>query len=159
MKRFSFPLERVMEFREAQAAAEKQKLAMLMQQLGQVNESLKQLHASRQNAEQSLAGSGRIVGLELNTLGAFRAAVQQREQSLLRTRGNLEARIAEQRREVVKLRRQHRLLEKLRERRLAEWAGEVNREAEQLTAECFLSGWSRERLRNRAKTLIKISDI
>ena len=159
MKRFSFPLDRIMHFREAQVATEKQKLMLLNQQLARITETINQLRASRTTAEETLAFSDRIRGLDLNVLSAYRAAVGQREQALLRTWAEIESRIIEQRRQVVQIRRQHRLLEKLRARRLSEWVGEANRETEQLTAECFLSGWNRNRLRERAKTSDEISDI
>jgi flagellar export protein FliJ len=159
MKRFSFPLERVMHFREAQVASEKQKLMLLHQQLARITEAVTQLRASRTIAEEAVAGSERVRGLDLNALSAYRTAVGQREQSLLRNLADLESRITEQRTQVVKIMRQHRLLEKLRGRRLSEWVCEANRETEQLTAECFLSGWNRNRLRNRAKIFEQISDI
>ena len=48
----------------------------------------------------------------------------------------------EQRNRLLKARREHRLLEKLRQVRQAEWEAAVNREFETLAAETYLAGWT-----------------
>jgi len=44
---------------------------------------------------------------------------------------------------VLRARRDVRVIEKLRERRLAEWQAEADRELEGLAAEVFLARWGR----------------
>ena len=46
---------------------------------------------------------------------------------------------------MLEARRRCRLLEKLKERRLAEWRAAAEREIEALAAEAFLTRWNQER--------------
>lgn len=158
MKRFRFSLERVMHFREAQVASEKQKLLQLTQQLLRATEAVNQLRASRDAAEGSVRQQATISGSDLNALAGHRIGLHRKERSLLQSRAELEVQIVDQRRQLIKVMRQHKLLEKLRGRRMEVWTYESNREAEQLAAESFLSRWNRKQL-GHTRISGEVSDI
>src|ERR1039458_7519716 len=65
-------------------------------------------------------------------------------QALALRRMACEQQVAAQRQKVLEAQRQCRLLEKLEQRRHAEWRREADREMESLAAESFLARWNRQ---------------
>ena len=74
----------------------------------------------------------------------YRQRLIAERQGLTRRRHECEQQIAGQRQRVVEAQRQCRLLEKLEERRRAEWRSAAEREIEGLGAESFLALWNRK---------------
>ena len=78
---------------------------------------------------------------DLWALAAYRQRLMAELQALDRRRGAKQ--VAAQRQKVLEAQRQCRLLEKLEQRRQAEWQREADREMESLAAESFLARWNR----------------
>jgi flagellar export protein FliJ len=78
-------------------------------------------------------------------LDAYRVQTGRRKEALRQRLVEARKQVAAQRERLLEARRKHRLVEKLRERRVAEWVMESNREIEQNAAESHLARLSREK--------------
>jgi hypothetical protein len=141
MKRFSFPLERVLDWKAVIAQQEQLTLDSLHKEREQITGSL-------------LALSTRIEGLSQDTQSAESghelAYSAQARMTLTRHRTRMEAqyagcstRIESQQTKVREAETERRLIDKLKERSLESWTAEVSREAECTTSDLFLGGWKR----------------
>jgi thymidylate synthase len=74
-----------------------------------------------------------------------------KQQELLKTHlAQCEKLILEQTQKLLKARTDHRVLERLKERRWRQWVYLNDREQEDTAAEVYLSKWSREDLENKS---------
>jgi flagellar biosynthesis chaperone FliJ len=69
--------------------------------------------------------------------------VQSKEKDLAQRRVEGEKKLEECRNAMLEARRRCRLLEKLKERRKADWTVALNRELEELASESYLAQWNR----------------
>lgn len=145
MKAFRFPLEKALEWRRRQLELEELKFKQMSAALQELDRQRAALESARDSAGRDLIGSGVVTGLDLHALAGYRNALALRSAAMLRQRRQEEARLEEQRRKYQEARRQCRLLEKLKERRRAQWQAECDRELEELASESFLSKWNRRR--------------
>ncbi len=143
MKRFDFPLERVRQFRREQAEIEEAKLGAALRVRREIERQREVLLEQRAEAERVALDKVVQNAVELAALDAFRRHVRSRRESLARKITESDARITEQRRTVAEAQRRHRLIEKLKDRRMDEWRKEFERELETVAAEAYLAGWSR----------------
>lgn len=146
MKRFHFPLEKVLAFRKRQweaAAAALESLAAsrarLESQCARMREALEEA-ARRLTLEESLSG-GRVAEFHFAQRSA-RDAIRQIEAAL----ASLSRKIAEQRRVFLEARRNYELVSRLREKRHAEWLAEVSRQEEADATESYLARLAQRRL-------------
>jgi flagellar export protein FliJ len=142
MKQFSFRLDRVLEWRRTQVRIEEAKLEQLN---GELRAIAAQQTAIREETEQTrvdLACSSAVTGVELAALEHYRQAASQKFVRLQQSRAQCNQKIAGQMQQVTERRREARLLEKLRERRVAEWSTALARDIEQQAEESFLSRWN-----------------
>jgi flagellar export protein FliJ len=143
MKKFVFPLDRVLAWRQAQARLEEAGLSRLHQEV----QALDLRHAALDQAV--LEASGRLLAApsataaELGAMEHFRSSVSAQTRFLQKTRLTLEQRIARQTQTLVERRREAQLLDSLRERRLQEWQKAAVRELEQQADESFLARLNR----------------
>jgi flagellar protein FliJ len=150
MKTFRFPLQRVLEWRALQQRVEEDKLAGLQQQMASLLQVREQLAAARNRSESHLFASGSVAGSDLQSWALYQARLAK-QQELLRTRlAQCEKLILEQRQRLLKARTDHRVLEKLKERRLRQWVYLNDRELEDTAAEAYLAKWGREDAEIRA---------
>lgn len=143
MKPFRFSLQRVLEWREVQLRTEEEKLSSLQQQLSALLIRDKELQASLLKSELDLRGRPVIGATELAALTGFRRRIDTQRRNLREACIKLERAIDEQRKQLLKARRDHRILEKLRDKRRAEWIYLQDRELENVAADAFLAQWSR----------------
>lgn len=143
MKKFSFPLGRVLAWRHARTRVEEAALEKLRAELRTLEQQRAGLNQSVVEARDSLLGSRSATAIEIAALEHYRAAAAQEAVQLGHSRVVLEQRIAQQTAMVADRRRNAKLLEKLRERRLKEWNAAAVREVEQLAEESFLSKFAR----------------
>ena len=143
MKRFVFRLESVLRWRRSLFEQEQNRLRGLVAERDAILLRLKEIEELRQRAGQALLEAPALTGGELAALEAYRRRLGlervRRQQEL----ADCEARIEAHRQRVLEARRRVRLLERLRERRFAEWEAELNRELEALAAESYLARWKR----------------
>jgi flagellar export protein FliJ len=143
MKTFRFPLQRVLEYRSLQMRTEEEKLSAIQIQLAEVLHRENALTAARLNAEMNLLGRSLVEATEFRALSAFQLRIRSEKISLVAARKNLEAQIAEQRKRLLKVRKDCKILENLKDRRKKAWTYLSDREIENTAAESYISNWAR----------------
>ena len=143
MKAFQFPLQRVLEYRELQMRTEEEKLSTIQNQLAEALHRENALTAAQLNAEMNLLGRPLVEASEFRALSAFQLRIRSEKVSLLAARKNLEIQIAEQRKRLLKARKDCKVLENLKERRKKAWTYLSDREIENTAAESYISNWAR----------------
>jgi len=146
MKAFSFRLERVLEWRQAQLDVEQSALGRLAAEFARWEAVLASLGNARAKAE-GLVQSGPVTGTDLGALASYQEHIERQRRITLDRRRDCAARLEKQRARLLQARREHRLLEKLRQVRRAEWETAVDREFEALAAETYLAQWEPPRRR------------
>jgi len=144
MKAFRFPLQRVLEWRALQLRVEEEKLAALQQQIASLVQMQEQLTAARSRSETHLFASGAAAGSDLQSWALYQARLAKQQDLLKKQLLQCERSIAEQRQRLLKARTDHRVLEKLKERRWRQWIYLNDREMEDTAAEVYLARWGRE---------------
>ncbi|MBI4877812.1 MAG: hypothetical protein HY822_24535 [Acidobacteria bacterium] len=139
MKRFEFPLERVLKWRRARLDAELAALGGLRTEAQAIDERRSAIDSERAAAERALAGAAILEARQLEALDGFRAWSQRESRRLSGQRAECERRIDAQRQRVAEARRGFRLLERLRQVRQAEWSAQLDRELENLAGELHLA--------------------
>lgn len=145
MKRFHFPLGRVLALRQTQAELEAARLQRLDAERSAINRERLELAESGQAADRAVLGSAALEAHELAALTAHRSYVSKQDRKLQARSEEVDRRIAAQVVELTEARRRVRLLEKLRERRRAEWQAACDREQEETATEVFLARWRERR--------------
>src|SRR6185295_2174694 len=149
MKIFRFPLQRVLEWRALQLRVEEEKLAGLQQQLASLLELREKLAVERNRSESHLFASGTAAGSDLQSWALYQARLAKQQELLATQLVQCEKLVLEQRQRLLKARTDHRVLEKLKERRWRQWVYLNDRELEETAAEVYLSRWGREDLENK----------
>ena len=150
MKTFRFPLQRVLEWRALQLRVEEEKLASLQQQLTSMLELREKLAAERNRSQTDLFASGTAAGTDLQSWAIYQARLLKQQELLKTHLTQCEKLILEQTQKLLKARTDHRVLERLKERRWRQWVYLNDREQEDTAAEVYLSKWSREDQENRS---------
>ncbi len=143
MRRFHFRLQNVLEWRVVQLETEEAKLEQLFAERNRIDAARENLAAALAASEQSVQQARVIEAHELMALEAHREYAARMREQLLAARRDCEERIAKQRERVTNAERDVRLLEKLKERRLAEWHTAADKEMEALASEVYLAQWHR----------------
>ncbi len=141
MTTFAFRLERVLRWRRAQLDVEQFALSRLTAEGARWDALLARLDRARDEAN-ALMRSGPVSGADLGALARYQEHLAQQRKAGLDRRWDCEKRTEQQRARLLKARREHRLLEKLRQARRAEWEAAVDREFEALAAEAYLAQWA-----------------
>ncbi|MGE5645107.1 MAG: hypothetical protein ACM336_04885 [Acidobacteriota bacterium] len=144
MQRFHFRLGSVLGWRALQLELERGKLETLLAGRKRIAQDLARLAEVREASEKLLA-SDAVEGQDLAALDAHRYALARAAARLRASEAECDRDIARQRANVLEAERRVRLLERLKERRLAEWQAAVDRELEALASETFLAKWVRDR--------------
>jgi len=150
MKIFRFPLQRVLEWRALQLRVEEEKLTGLQQQLAALLQMRDKLAAERSRSQSHLFASGTAAGSDLQTWALYQARLVKQQELLKTQLLQCEKLTLEQRQRLLKARTDHRVLERLKERRWRQWVYLNDRELEDSAAEAYLSKWSREDLENKS---------
>jgi flagellar export protein FliJ len=141
MRAFQFPLRKALDWRRTQRDVEEGKLRQLVAELREMEVTMAGLGLVRSRAEQAVCEAAAVEASDLWALAAYRARLLAELQALARRKREREQQIAAQRELVRQAQRQCRLLEKLEERRFAEWRRAADRETENLASESFLARW------------------
>jgi hypothetical protein len=145
MRKFSFPLDRVMDWRRTQARVQEAKLEQLHAEAGGIDARRAAVSQQRSESEQAVASVQAITGAELAALDAFRRFAAAENVRLERQRLECQQRVDAQIQLVAGKRRDVRLLERLRTRRLQAWKTGLDREIEIEAHEAHLVKWKRSR--------------
>ncbi|HEV3143059.1 MAG TPA: hypothetical protein VGZ47_04155 [Gemmataceae bacterium] len=150
MKRFQFPLETVRRWRLERVGIEELMLRQILAEKQKLAATKAQIQRELAQALQQVIGQSSMQPLELESLDSFRLYVGGRVRDLESQERQCEAKIVEQRNQLLEARRQFELLERLREKAMTEWRAAGDKEQEDLAAELFLAKSIRER--NRARS-------
>lgn len=125
---------------------EEEKLAALQHALSALAHRENALTAAELKTELGLLKLPAISGPELQALAAFQKEMKTQRVALKARRVQCEAQIQEQRKRLLKARRDFRVLEKLKEQRWKSWTYLTEREIEATAAEAYISKWIRSEL-------------
>lgn len=145
MRSFHFPLEGVLGLRRTQLEIEEAAYQRFLGEVAALDRTRAELEALGIQAEVQVRQWRPLSGTDLAALAAFRGALQSKQRSIAACRVEAAKRAAAQLAAMLAAQRRCRLLERLRERRLAEWRHEADREIETLAAESYLARWKRDR--------------
>jgi uncharacterized sporulation protein YeaH/YhbH (DUF444 family) len=145
MKAFRFPLEKALDWRRLQLELEEVRYKQQLGSLAGLDRQRAEVEASGIRAEIQVREWRPIAARDLTALGDFRLYVKAREREIARLRFEAAQKLAEQQKLMLEARRRCRLLERLKERRLAEWTAARDHEVEEIAAESYLARWSRWR--------------
>ena len=141
MKSFSFPLERVREWRSEQLDVEEGTLRALVAGRMALISRRQELLEDRRSLDLALTRAREVTAEALAALEAYRRWIKAETQRLATAIVEAESRVAAQRQRVIEAQRNCRLLGKLRERALRQWWKDAGRETENLAAEIYLAKW------------------
>lgn len=144
MKRFEFPLSRVLDWRRTQVQIEESKLQRLHTELRGIETRLAEIRLARKQSGQSLLTGGAVTGAELAALDSFKKASALECNKLSESAGGARKRIAAQLQIVIQRRGAVKLLELLHTRKLEAWNTELSREIDREAAELHLAKFARE---------------
>ena len=143
MKSFRFPLEKALELRRTQLELEEANHKRQIAAVAAIDRRKAEIEASGVQAEIEVRQWSPIQSGDLAALGHYRLKVKSEESALARHRLDAVQKLAAQQKVMLEARRRFRLLERLKERRLAEWTAERDKELDEIAAESFLARWSR----------------
>jgi len=141
MKKFHFPLDRVLDWRRTQVRLEQIQLEKMLAELRRIEGQLAAIQGERESAQRAVVQSSSSLGSELLAFDTFRSASTARSAGLERDRLACQERIRAQRAAMSRKELDVRLLEKLREDRLRQWHLEQDREIDEQAAESHLGRW------------------
>ena len=142
MKTFHFPLEKALEWRRIELELEEARYKQQSAELASLDRRRAEIEASGIRAEIQVREWTPVSAGDLAALGNFRLRVKSDEAELAGRRAECARKLADRQKHMLEARRRCRLLERLKERRLAEWKSAADRELEQIAAESYLSRWN-----------------
>lgn len=141
MKKFSFGLERVRQWRAEQVESEKLKLRRLFDERHALEAAGALLDRQQAEEEKNIRAQTKLDAQQLGALDAFRLYVKSEKLRLAGRIADCDQRIAAQRQRLLDVRRQFRLLERMKTRELDDWNRALTREIDDLAAEVHLAQW------------------
>ncbi len=144
MKRFEFHLASALNWRSQRLAAEKARLEDLLGRRIQIRNRIEASGLQWEKSRENTLSKATISAFDLSALDSFRRALDHERARLENEMSELDLQIEGQRKKVVEADRQCRLLEKLRDRRYAEWRKLAEREWEKEASDLYLAKWNRE---------------
>jgi hypothetical protein len=144
MKPFRFPLEKALAWRRTRFEIARAQLGQRTAAVASIDRARAEVEAAGIAAEIEVRGSGDLKGRDLAALAGLRAHLRTADKRLVAARIEAERKEAEQRDATLQARREARLLERLRERRLRQWNAAALKEMEDAAAEAYLARWPRD---------------
>jgi flagellar export protein FliJ len=144
MNAFRFSLQKALELRRRQFDLEEIRYGQVLVEIAAIDREHTRIVNLARGAEDDVRQRESVPGCDLAALDHFRVRGRSDVARIERQRAEAQGRAAEQQSAMVEARRRYRLLEKLRERRLAEWESARDRQLDEMAAEAHLSVWSRK---------------
>jgi flagellar biosynthesis chaperone FliJ len=142
MQTFRFRLEKVLEWYTRQYELEERKLTVCLAARAEAKVAIASLLAERLTIERDLLSLPAIPAPDLAALSLYRLGAKKRELELNVVRDRRSAEVEAQRVKLQAAERKVRLLEKLRERRVAEYTYAETRELEELAWDSYFAKWA-----------------
>lgn len=146
MKRFDFPLSRVLDLRQQQAGLERARLEGLFKTLNQILAARAALKQELEDARAALRQSP-ASGNDLQLFSGFERHIHSRCATLDHDTQLLHRQVREQQEKTREADRQVKLLENLRAQRFKEWTYQCDKELEELASDSHRSRMLSERRR------------
>ncbi len=143
MTAFKFPLQKVLEWRRTQLELEEAQYRRQIAALAGLDRQRAELEAAGNTAERQVREWNPLAGGELAALGGFRLHVKRKQQEMAAPRAESCKQLERQQGIMLAARRRLRLLERLKDRRMAEWRSARDKELEELASESYLAKWQR----------------
>ena len=145
MTTFRFPLQKVLDWRRTQLELAEARFQQQLAALAAIDRAYAEMEASGITAELEVRRWDPLAGCDLAALGRFRLLVQSREKQIALQRVECQRELAVRKSAMLEARRRCRLLERFKERHLAEWTSARDRELEEVASESFLARWAHRR--------------
>jgi flagellar export protein FliJ len=143
MTRFRFRLERVQHIRRIELDREEAKLRQYTLEIGELEKQQAQLDQAAARAEVEVRAPAELAGSDLAALAGFRRYLAGQTTQLAQRIREARERAEAQQKILLEARRRCELLERLKQKRLAEWQSQADRELEQIAAESYLANTTR----------------
>jgi hypothetical protein len=143
MTSFRFRLQKVLDLRHTQLETEESRFKQQLAALAGLDSERAGWAAAGSKAEIQVRDFNPLAGSDLTALGNFRLTVKQQQKEIDVRRLECHKSLEAQQAVMLEARRRCRLLERLKEKRLAEWTSERDHELEQLASESFMAKWGR----------------
>jgi hypothetical protein len=143
MKAFRFSLEKALDWRRAELDLAELRFQQLTAAVAAVDREMEELETAGAQTEITVRDWSPVSGHDLAALGSFRLHVRKKRVDLAARRVECVTRQTAGRSVMLEARRRFRLLERLKERRLAEWRLALDKELQELASESYLAGWAR----------------
>ena len=141
MKAFHFPLQKALELRGRQLEVEEIRYQQRLAEVAELDRKRTEVAASGMRAEAQVREWRTLASSDLMALGNFRLRAKNLEAQIRIRQGEALTVLAAQQQAMLDARCRCRLLERLKERRIAEWSEERDHEVEAIAAESYLSRW------------------
>jgi hypothetical protein len=138
---FHFPLQKVLDWRRTQLEIEEAKFRQASEAVAAVDRARAEVQATAAQAELEVRRWDGVAGRDLHALAGYRLHARAQDQALAAKRVECSRQAAAQQSVMLEARRRSRLLERLRERRLAEWKAAQTRELDALASESYIAQW------------------
>lgn len=145
MKKFRFPLDRLLNYRHSRLAAEQAQLERLLAEQMRIEQARAALEREDRLIRESIQRAAVLTSEQLAAVAAFRRFAASEGLRLASEAAAAVSRVAAQREAVLSARREVEVLEKLREKRQEAWRRELDQETERQTAELVVARWSLSR--------------
>jgi flagellar export protein FliJ len=147
---FKFRLQRVLHLKEIELKTEEFKLEALLQRRLEMQAGIEAAEQTVRSERESIESATYANSAQLLAFEQFKRRAEKERQEALRNLAAHDEVIEKQRAVIVEARRGILLLEKLREKRHADWQVEADKEMESLAADFSAAQWLRaERETNR----------
>lgn len=144
MTPFRFRLEKVLQLRRKQFELEEAKYQQRTREAAELEAERSRMEAAGIGAETQVRAWSPVTGSDLAALANYRKYVAAQEQQIAVRHAEARKRAEEQQKAMQEARRRCQLLERLKERRLAEWQAAANKELEELASDSHLARLSRQ---------------
>jgi flagellar export protein FliJ len=142
MQTFRFRLAKVLEWYTRQYELEERRLTACLTALADAKAAIASMLAERLSVEGEMLARKSIPANDLAALGLYRLGAKKRELELHGVRERCQADVEAQRLKLRDAERRLRLVEKLRERRVAEYTYAETRELEELASDAYFAKWA-----------------
>jgi len=143
MNTFQFPLQRALDWRRTQLKLAEARVEQQLAALAGIDQARAELDAMGHRTEVEVRQFQSLEGGDLSALGSFRLAIKVRGRELAAKRVECQNELAARQAVMLEARRRCRLVERLKERRWAEWQSAAGRELDELAADSYLAQWAR----------------
>ena len=145
MRRFRFPLERVRAWRQGQKEIEEMRLRRLYAELRELEARRKNILEETASSRRALLARQVVTSQDFEALEALRGYAADQLRRIDARNTALAPKIGQQTKCLIEAHRSFQLVDSLRDRALIDWTVAHNKEQDELAAELYLAGRTRQK--------------